>query len=118
MAPPLENYLRTHRKRAGLAQRDVAFLLGARSGSRVSRHERFERRPTLEVALAYEAIFRTPVAELFTGLKHEVTQFTLARATELLDSIDIRRLTALEAGKVEHLGRLANVPVPPISLLQ
>ena len=30
----LENYLRTYRKRSGLTQREVAFLVGSRNGRR------------------------------------------------------------------------------------
>ena len=36
----LENYLRTYRKRSGLTQREVAFLVGCRNGAQVSRYER------------------------------------------------------------------------------
>ncbi len=118
MASPLQNYIRTHRKRAGLTQGEVAFLLGARTGSRVSRHERYERRPALETALAYEAIFETPVAELFAGLKHEVNEATLARVAELLDGIDLKRLHLQAARKVEHLGLLVDAPALSLSLLQ
>ena len=64
---PLSNYLRTFRKRSGLSQDDVAFLLGVQSGAEVSRHETFKRVPTLKTALSYEAIFGVPVRELFAG---------------------------------------------------
>lgn len=60
----LPNYLRTHRKRAGLLQRELALLLGCKSGAEVSRYERSTRQPTLRTALAYEAVFGTPAREL------------------------------------------------------
>jgi transcriptional regulator with XRE-family HTH domain len=63
----LPNYLRTHRKRAGLSQDDVAVLLGGHSGAAVSRLERFRRQPSLKTALVLEAIYRVPVREFFAG---------------------------------------------------
>ena len=68
MAHRLPNYLRTHRKRAGLSQDEVAFLLGCRSGAKVSRYERLARRLSLETAFAYEALFGVPARELFAGV--------------------------------------------------
>jgi transcriptional regulator with XRE-family HTH domain len=67
----LENYLRAFRKRSGLAQRDVAFLLGCENGAQVSRYEKRKRVPPLRTALACAAVFGVPVADLFAGM-HEV----------------------------------------------
>jgi len=66
----LENYLRSHRRRAGLTQREVAFLIGCRDGAQISRYEKRRRLPPLETALAWEIIFGIPVSELFAGM-HE-----------------------------------------------
>ena len=65
----LENYLRTYRKRSGLTQREVAFLVGCRNGAQVSRYEKRRRLPPLRMALACEAAFGVPVSELFAGLR-------------------------------------------------
>ena len=80
---PITNYLRTFRKRSGLSQDDVAFLLGVQSGAEVSRHETFKRVPTLKTALSYAAIFGVPVRELFAGEFHKVEAEIKARAEEL-----------------------------------
>ena len=48
MTHNLENYLRTYRKRSNLSQDEVAFLLGCRGGTKVSRYERHARKPNLE----------------------------------------------------------------------
>src|SRR5258708_38807061 len=53
-APHLHNYLRAHRKRLGLSQDEVAYLLGAESGAKVCRYERLVRGASLETALAFE----------------------------------------------------------------
>ena len=83
MSVPLQNYLRTYRKRSGLTQTEVAFLLGSDDGMKVSRYERRVQRPTLETALAYEAIFRIPAKKLFAGLYQKVKKETMSR-TQLL----------------------------------
>lgn len=105
MSHKLENYLRTHRKRAGLSQDDVAFLLGTESESKVSRYERFARQPNLETALAFKAIFGVPIQELFAGLYQKVEQTTQKRALLLTKRLSaanpnpaaIQKLTALKA---------------------
>ena len=95
MSAPLESYLKTYRRRSGFSQDDVAFLLGSSSGAKVSRYERWARRPTLETALAYEAIFQVPVRELFGGLYRKAEKETVARA-QLLAT----RLPAAKAMRV------------------
>ena len=60
------NYVRMHRKNCGLSQREVAVLLGYRSPWQVSRHEGGSL-PSLSIALAYESLFRVPVAAIFAG---------------------------------------------------
>ena len=79
----LPNYLRAHRKRLGLSQSDLAFLLGAESGAKVCRYERFNRLPGLETILAYSAIFRRSPSELFAGL-HDRIEYEIARRAETL----------------------------------
>ena len=63
----LASYLRYHRKRSGLSQREIAQLLGYPDQEPVSRHERSRSVPPLIIALSYQAIFRVPVADLFPG---------------------------------------------------
>jgi transcriptional regulator with XRE-family HTH domain len=80
---PLPNYLRTNRKRLLLSQEEVAFLLGVNGpdrGIKVSRDENDARLPTLETALAYEAIYGTPVRELYAGLYEQAEQEVAERA--------------------------------------
>jgi transcriptional regulator with XRE-family HTH domain len=88
MAHTLPNYLRCHRKRAGLTQAEVAYLLGCRNAAKVSRYERFRRMPALDTALACEAIFRVPVRALFPGA-HKKTVRAMVQRSRLL----ARRLT-------------------------
>jgi transcriptional regulator with XRE-family HTH domain len=64
---PLPNYLRTHRRRTGLSQKEVAALLGVASGSKVSRLENFARTPSVRTVFAYEIVFNSLASELFAG---------------------------------------------------
>ena len=83
MAQRLQNYLRKFRKISALSQEEVTFLLGAHGGAKVCRHEQFLRVPNLETALAYQAIFRRPVSELFPGMYQRMEAQVQARAKVL-----------------------------------
>ena len=115
MYQQLPNYLRTYRKRTGLSQAEVAFLLGCRGGAKVSRYERHHRRPPLHVALACEAIFRIPVAELFAGLANEVERTTLRRAKLLHRQLVRRHQSPLV---VQKLAVLRSITVPKVEELR
>src|SRR5881628_703008 len=93
----LPNYLKTHRKRAGLSQDEVAFLLGCRSGAKVSRYERLARRPSLETAFAYEAVFGVPARELFAGVYEKVEREVVKRARVLAG-----KLNATQSDRTVH----------------
>jgi transcriptional regulator with XRE-family HTH domain len=86
----LANYLRTHRRRLGLSQADVSFLLGGRDRNKACRYEKSVHKPSLETALAYEAIFQRPASELFGGLYQKIEADVAARAKMLASSEDHR----------------------------
>jgi len=86
----LPNYLRTHRKRLGLSQADVSFLLGTKAVAQISRYECSVREPSLERALAYEVIFQKPVRELFGGLYERIEAEVAARAKTLASNTNQR----------------------------
>src|SRR4051812_38577286 len=90
----LPNYLLANRKRLGLSQDEVAFLLGVKNGAKVCRHERFVREPSLEAILAYEAIFQKPIRELFRGLFQRIEKQVVARARVLCKKQSPSRSTA------------------------
>lgn len=105
MSYRLQNYLRTYRKRSGLSQDEVAFLLGCQSGTKVSRYERSARRPNLETLFAYEMVFDAPPRELFAGVYEKVEKKIKNRAQLLTrklsratpDKMATRKLQILEA---------------------
>ena len=79
----LSNYLSSNRKRLALSQEEVGFMLGINGegkGTKVSRDENSAREPSLQAALAYEAIYGKPVRELFAGLYERIEQDVAQRA--------------------------------------
>ena len=98
----LPNYLKSQRKHLSLSQEEVGFLLGIagmNKGNKVCRDENFTRVPSLQDALAYEAIYDRPVRELFAGLYQQAEQEVAARAKFLnfrkLRKTDVRKKQAL-----------------------
>jgi transcriptional regulator with XRE-family HTH domain len=80
---PLNYYLRTYRKHAHLTQADLAYLLGAATGAKVSRYESGNRIPSLEAGLAYEAALGVPVSKLFRGSYEEIEAMVSERRRKL-----------------------------------
>src|SRR6266576_1911691 len=108
-SPQLPNYLRANRKRLALSQDDVAFLLGTRSGAKVCRYERFVREPSLQTALAYEAIFKKSVRELFGGLYQKAEREVAERAKILAEKKDDKPNRRSER-RQQAIVELANAP--------
>jgi len=99
----LDNYLRTFRKKLGLTQREVAFLLGCHGGAKVSHYERSGRVPNLKVIFAYEAIFQKPARELFAGIYERAERETLRRVRLLVGRLRKRQKSPLLARKIASL---------------
>ena len=99
----LTHYLKTYRKRAGLTQDEVAYLLGYKSGAKISRLERMKRKPTLVDLLGYEVLFRAPVRDLVAGLFEEVERSTVRRIGVLARKIHRRKPGALTEQKLDAL---------------
>lgn len=103
MSHKLQNYLRTYRKRAGFSQDEVAFLLGCESGTKVSRYERFNRKPSLETAFAYEAVFGAPSRDLFAGVFQKVEERIKKRAQLLARKLNGSRQDRMATQKLKIL---------------
>lgn len=96
------NYLRAHRKKSGLSQRELALLLGYRDQGQVSRHERSQTAPPLLAALAYEVIFRVRVSTLFLSAHMDVKEATERRLAELEGNLRQRSAKDRDAKAVAH----------------
>lgn len=82
-----QSYLRPHRRRWGLTQQELAFLIGIKSRTAVSRIEGSKRRPSLNAIFLCMLIFNMPALELFPGLMSELRTSILARARDLYEEL-------------------------------
>jgi DNA-binding XRE family transcriptional regulator len=99
----LPNYIRTHRKHAHLTQKEVAFLLGTKTGANICRHERLKQTPNLQTLLAYEILFGTPVRNLYSGVQQDVEHKLMCRIRLLIQKLDKSGRSRLKARKIEIL---------------
>ena len=103
-ARKLDNYLRTHRKRSGLAQHEISFILGTRCGTKISRYERWVRQPRLDTAFQLATLFGCRVEDLFGGLYEQARRQTEKRLRLLFDELRMSGSDArLNLIKVEFL---------------
>jgi len=106
---PLPNYLRSHRKRLGLSQDDLAYLLGCKSGTKVSRYERFRRQPNLATVFACEIILRVPARQLFAGVHLSAHRDVLRRVEYLLGQLTGRAETPRVRQRIVALNAILGV---------
>jgi transcriptional regulator with XRE-family HTH domain len=104
----LQNYLRAHRRKSGLTQLEVGFLLGCKTGDLVSRYEKRRCLPPLETALACEEIFGIPVSQLFAGVREERGKAIRKRMLDLRSELSLKSTkgsaeTVLNAHKLKWL---------------
>src|ERR1035437_3824672 len=114
--PHLASYLRSHRKRSGLSQREIAQLLGYPDQGPVSRHERFCCVPPLMIALGYQAIFRVPMSDFFPrayGATVQAIEERLATMESTLQQCTAKgRSAAMIARKLEWMWERQNQDQP------
>ena len=103
MSQKLPNYLKTHRKRAGFTQEEIAFLLGCKSGSKISRYETFQSQPIITTVFAYQIIFNVPAHELFAGVYQQVEGPLMKRVQTLIRDLDPIESNILLKRKKDHL---------------
>lgn len=92
----------------------MAFLLGASSGAKVSRFERFKREPDLRSAFVCQVMFGIPANEIFPGIFAEVEQITKERARLLFRKLENSSPTSLTRRKMSILnGTTSDMKVAP-----
>ena len=91
----LLSYLRTHRKRSGLTQKELAFLVGVKSDTQLSRFERLKRLPPTEVFIALMIIFKKGPEELIPDVYDRLLKLIHLRSRNLHEELqgDTRRIT-------------------------
>jgi DNA-binding XRE family transcriptional regulator len=76
------NYLRVHRRNAGLSQHELGQLIGYSRSWQISRHESSQTIPPLLIGLAYEAVFGVAVSAIFAGIQETVAHMVEQRIAE------------------------------------
>lgn len=109
---PTAVQLRTLRKKSGLSQSELAYILGFRSEIPVVRHERSQAIPNLLTALAYEVIFQVQISaqfrELFTSVEAGIEERLAELEHRLHQSEAKGRAAAPTARKLEFLNQRRN----------
>jgi transcriptional regulator with XRE-family HTH domain len=90
---PKRPHIRLLRRRAGLTQGELAFLLGHRSHSQISRFEHGRRVPAADELLQLEVIFGVVPGGVFPHLRDEAANAVLARIEKL------KRVSGIETAK-------------------
>ena len=108
MGEPLENYIRTFRRRVFISQQEMATLLGASDGTGVARHEAGDRLPSLETLLAYAFILQVDPRELYAGRYDRQARSIRVRINGLLGKLREQLPTPDVIEKIEHLEHLAS----------
>lgn len=83
----LDCYVYTHRRRWGLTQPELAFLLGWKSGSTISLLEKRGREPKLTCVAALDLIFGTEKDDLFPKLFLAAEDEVAARMNDLYERL-------------------------------
>jgi transcriptional regulator with XRE-family HTH domain len=84
----LGNHLRTRRRQWLLSQKELAFLLGYKDTSIISRLERHERTLTFSTLRACKIIFGSGIEELFPALSKEADGKLRERMHELREELE------------------------------
>lgn len=112
----LPNYFRAYRRRDGLNQNEVAFLLGGQTGAHVCHYERFRRTPNLRTAMAFAIIFQTPIRVLCAGEYQEVEQAVRRRARRLSARLSTKSPDVRTARKLALLEGILAAPAKVCAL--
>lgn len=84
----IHDYLRTHRRKWAITQKELAFILGHKSPTHISRLEQGKRIPSKDVVLACEVLFGIPPRKCFPKLYAEIEETVLARAATLYERLN------------------------------
>lgn len=97
--------MRILRRRLGVSQDELAFLIGYRD-SHVSRLENGSRSPQLADVLAIELVFGLGIGIVFPHLRENLRHEVIVRVERLITSIGASRSTARKMYKVAQLERV------------
>ncbi|MDC0358591.1 helix-turn-helix domain-containing protein [Oligoflexia bacterium] len=91
------SYLHLHRRKQCLNQKELAYLLGRKNASFISRFEHRKRHPDLEAAFACQVLFGILPSELFPKLFADVEDSVIRRAYKLHERLSQHRAPTTKA---------------------
>lgn len=103
----LDNYIEMYRRRHGLSQEELAWLILVEQRGSVAQLERSLRQPNLRNLLALEIVLGVGIQELFAGQAERVREHVTSCSGELLESLDDTP-TEENMAKLEFLSQLAH----------
>jgi len=109
MTKPLPIYLHTFRKRWGLSQRELAFLLRT-SSAMLSKLERLERRPTASLLVGAGIIFGASSYDLFPSFCDQIEARVMQQAAVLYERLEQQRSEKAKEKCRLLLGMIQRVP--------
>lgn len=100
--------LRIHRKRTHLTQSDVAFLLNLKDNSLISRYEKGERPPTIDIILTYHLLFDSQLGSFFADHRHHIKSRIASRIKPLIVSLERELPSDKNKGRIQYLREVLN----------
>ena len=97
------NYLRVYRKRSPLTQGDIGFLMNLPDYSNISRYEKGQRTPTIEILLVYHLLFNTNIEHFFEQDLGVVLPNLLERSEKLIFDLKKGSSTLNNTSRIKFL---------------
>lgn len=108
--PVFSNDVRVYRKKSGLTQDELAYLVGERFGSQMFQVENAARYPSFRTSVAFEIVFRTRLLKLFADTYAMTDLGVKKRAARLLTNLERRPFAGRNRQKIEFLGEIVRAP--------
>lgn len=102
------NYLRLYRKRSPLTQSDIAYLLQLPDVSNVSRYEKNQRSPNIEMLLTYHLLFNVAIEEFFEQDSVLVHKNLVERSEKLLTTLKNYSTDQGHNSRINYLEQVIN----------
>ena len=97
------NQMRMVRKRTGLVQEDIAYILRCSDYSSVSRWEQGIKVPPLQVIILYHILFEIPVEFMFQRQKRDMSRYLGARIRSRVNHLRTLHLSAKATKRISYL---------------
>ena len=100
------NHLVICRKRTSLTQGDMAYLMGFTEQSNVSRSEKGEKIPSLEMILIYSIVLNVSVKQLFHGYRLVLLKNTREKMTSLIEELSNQKSSKRIRKRILYLTKI------------